>query len=127
MRSIFDIRLGNIDDPEDRQLLQRVSPLNSTQKIVRPLLIVHGANDPRVKQAESEQIVSAIEANNGNVTYVLYPDEGHGFGRPENLIDFLARAESFLGRYLGGRVEPLNKDRIPGSTEIVRVIGDKPA
>jgi hypothetical protein len=56
------------------------------------------------------------------VTYVLYPDEGHDFVRPENVIDFTARAEVFLGQHLGGRVEPMDGERIPGSTAVVRVI-----
>ena len=57
------------------------------------------------------------------MTYVLYPDEGHGFARPENRIDFNARAERFLGTCLGGRVEPMEGDRIAGSTAVVRVVG----
>jgi hypothetical protein len=56
------------------------------------------------------------------VTYVLYPDEGHGFARPENNIDFTARAEEFLGAHLGGRVEPLPGGKFPGSTAVVKVI-----
>ena len=75
------------------------------------MLIGQGANDPRVKQAEAEQIVEAIEKNGGKVTYVLYPDEGHGFARPENRIDFNARAEEFLADHLGGRCELIEGDR----------------
>jgi dipeptidyl aminopeptidase/acylaminoacyl peptidase len=124
MRSVFDVRMGNIDDPKDEQLIKDASPLFKADKIVRPLLIGQGANDPRVKQAESEQIVSAIEKNGGKVTYVLYPDEGHGFARPENRIDFNARAEKFLADHLGGRSEPITGgDRYPGSTAIVREVG----
>jgi dipeptidyl aminopeptidase/acylaminoacyl peptidase len=123
MRAVFDVRIGNVEDPAQEELIKRASPLKSAERIVRPLLIGQGANDPRVKQAESEQIVSAIEKNGGSVTYVVYPDEGHGFARPENRTDFNARAEMFLGAYLGGRAEPLPGDRIPGSTAIVRVIG----
>jgi dipeptidyl aminopeptidase/acylaminoacyl peptidase len=123
LRLIFDVRMGNVDDPKDAQLIHDASPLNFSHKIVRPLLIMQGANDPRVKPAESEQIVRAIEKNKGVVTYVLYPDEGHDFGRPENRIDFMARAEAFLGRHLGGRVEPMSGGRISGSTAVVRMIG----
>jgi dipeptidyl aminopeptidase/acylaminoacyl peptidase len=94
--------------------------LNSADRIIRPLLIGQGANDPRVKQAESEQIVAAIERNHGSVIYVVYPDEGHGFARPENRTDFNARAEAFLGTHLAGRVEPMEGTKIPGSTAIVR-------
>jgi dipeptidyl aminopeptidase/acylaminoacyl peptidase len=118
------MRMG--DPKTDEALLRAASPLFSAEKIKVPLLIGQGANDPRVKQAESEQIVAAIEKNGGGVTYVLYPDEGHGFARPENRIDFNARAEAFLGACLGGRVEPLpSGDRVPGSTAIVKVVEPK--
>jgi dienelactone hydrolase len=123
IRSMFDVRMGNVDDPNEAELIKRASPLNFADRIVRPLLIGQGANDPRVKQAESEQIVAAIAKNGGSVTYVVYPDEGHGFARPENRTDFNARAEVFLATYLGGRVEPMTGDRIPGSTAVVRVVG----
>ena len=113
MRSIFDVRMGNVDDPKDAELIKEASPLFKADKISRPLLIGQGANDPRVKQAEAEQIVAAIEKNGGRVTYVLYPDEGHGFARPENRIDFNARAEAFLAENLGGRCEPLARRQGP--------------
>jgi dipeptidyl aminopeptidase/acylaminoacyl peptidase len=124
-RALFDVRMGNVDDPKDADLIRAASPLFKADKIVRPLLIGQGANDPRVNQAESEQIVAAIEKRGGKVTYVLYPDEGHGFARPENRIDFNARAEAFLAKYLGGRAEPLAGDKYPGSTAVVRVIGEQ--
>lgn len=123
VRSMFDVRMGNVDDPKDAELIKGASPLFKADKIVRPLLIGQGANDPRVKQAESEQIVEAIEKNHGSVTYVLYPDEGHGFARPENRIDFNARAEAFLAKYIGGRAEPVEGEKYPGSTAVVKVIG----
>ncbi len=126
MLSIFNVRLADVNDPKDAELVKRASPLNSAERIVRPLLIGQGANDPRVKPAESEQIVAAIEKNKGKVIYVVYPDEGHGFARPENRTDFNARAEAFLATYLGGRVEPLEGTRIRGSTAIVRVVGGSP-
>lgn len=122
MRAVLDTRMGNIDDPKDDALIKKASPLFLADKIVRPLLIGQGANDPRVKQAESEQIVSAITKAGGKVTYVLYPDEGHGFRRPENSIDFNARAERFLAQHLGGRFEPLVGDKVPGSTAVVREV-----
>ncbi len=123
LRSAFDVRMGNVDDPNDAELIRNASPLFKADKIVRPLLIGQGANDPRVKQAESEQIVTAIEKNGGKVTYVLYPDEGHGFARPENRIDFNARAEAFLAGNLGGRAEPVAGDRYPGSSAVIKVTG----
>ena len=71
--------------------------------IKRPLLIGQGAQDPRVKQAEADQIVKAMETKHIPVTYVLYPDEGHGFARPENRLSFYAVSEAFLAEHLGGR------------------------
>ena len=123
VRAMFNVRVGNVNDPKDEELLRKASPLFSADRIRRPLLIAQGANDPRVKQAESEQIVSAIEKNGGRATYVLYPDEGHGFARPENRIDFQAREEKFLADHLGGRYEPTIADPHPGSTAVVREIG----
>jgi dipeptidyl aminopeptidase/acylaminoacyl peptidase len=123
LRATFDVRMGNVDDPNDAELIKNASPLFKADKIVRPLLIGQGANDPRVKQAESEQIVAAIEKSGGKVTYVLYPDEGHGFARPENRIDFNARSEAFLAKYLGGRAERTEHETHPGSTAVVKVVG----
>jgi dipeptidyl aminopeptidase/acylaminoacyl peptidase len=121
--SLFKARVGDIEDPKDEELLRAASPLFSADRIRIPLLIGQGANDPRVKQAESEQIVAAIEKNGGRATYVLYSDEGHGFARPENRMDFNARAEQFLAEQLGGRAEPMQGERLAGSTAVVRVIG----
>jgi dipeptidyl aminopeptidase/acylaminoacyl peptidase len=122
--SEFHQRVG--DPRTDEALMRAASPLFSAEKIKVPLLIGQGANDPRVKPAESEQIVAAIEKNGGGVTYVLYPDEGHGFARPENRIDFNARAEAFLGACLGGRVEALPEGgKVPGSTAVVKVVEPK--
>jgi dipeptidyl aminopeptidase/acylaminoacyl peptidase len=122
-RATMDVRIGNVDDPKDAELIRNASPLFKADRIKKPLLIGQGANDPRVNVRESEQIVDAIEKNKGSVTYVLYPDEGHGFARPENRIDFNARAERFLAGCLGGRFEPMAGDRIAGSTAVVKVVG----
>ncbi len=122
-REVFNTRMGNPDDPKDTDLIRNASPLFKAGQIKRPLLIGQGANDPRVNKAESEQIVDAIQKNGGSVTYVIYSDEGHGFARPENSIDFNARAENFLSGCLGGRAEPVaGGDRYPGSTAAVKVI-----
>jgi esterase/lipase len=102
MKAMFDVRVGNIEDPKDEELVRNASPLHKADRIRRPLLIGQGANDPRVKQAESEQIVAAIEKSGGKVTYVVYPDEGHGFARPENRIDFQARGGAVPRRAIGG-------------------------
>jgi dipeptidyl aminopeptidase/acylaminoacyl peptidase len=106
----FATRVGDPDTAEGRALLEERSPLNFIDRIQRPLLIGQGANDPRVKQAESDQIVKAMEARSIPVTYVLFPDEGHGFARPQNRLAFNAVAESFLGNCLGGRVQPIGDD-----------------
>jgi dipeptidyl aminopeptidase/acylaminoacyl peptidase len=100
-------RMGDPDTEEGRKWLKERSPLTYADRIVRPLLIGQGANDPRVKQAESDQIVAAMQAKNIPVTYVLFPDEGHGFARPENNIAFMAVTENFLKACLGGRAEPI--------------------
>lgn len=102
-------RMGDPTTDEGKAVLRAASPLYKADQIVRPLLIGQGANDPRVKQAESDQIVQAMQAKNIPVTYVVYPDEGHGFAKPNNRIGFNAIAESFLGHCLGGRVEPLGE------------------
>ena len=104
-------------------MLTNASPLFSAEKIKIPLLIGQGANDPRVKQAEAEQIVAAIAKHRAVAVYVLYSDEGHGFVRPENRLDFMAREEKFLADNLGGRFEPMVGERMPGSTAQVRVVG----
>ena len=105
------------------ELLTTASPLFSADKIKVPMLIGQGANDPRVKQAEAEQIVDAIAKHRGSAVYVLYTDEGHGFVRPDNRLDFTARMEKFLADNLGGRYEPMKGDRIAGSTARLRVVG----
>lgn len=100
-------RVGNPTTEDGQALLKERSPLNSADKIVRPLLIGQGANDPRVNVAESDQIVAAMAAKGIPVTYVLFPDEGHGFARPVNNIAFNAVTENFLSQCLGGRAEPI--------------------
>jgi dipeptidyl aminopeptidase/acylaminoacyl peptidase len=96
----FHTRVG--DPAKDRDFLWSRSPLRAADKIRIPLLIAQGANDPRVKQAESEQIVAALEQHGVEYDYMLFPDEGHGFAKPENRLKFFAAAEVFLRRYLGG-------------------------
>ena len=105
----FHDRMGNPTTPEGLQLLKDCSPIHRADKIVRPLLIGQGANDPRVKQSESDQIVAAMQGHGIPVTYVLFPDEGHGFHRPENNIAFNAIVEGFLATNLGGRSEPADE------------------
>lgn len=111
----FYKRMGR---PEEVEFLQSRSPLFAAHQITKPLLIAQGANDPRVKQAESDQIVDAMRASGLPVEYLVFPDEGHGFARPENNRKFYAAAESFLAQYLGGRAEPPSEAE--GSEEMRR-------
>jgi len=112
---IFKDRVGDHMTDEGQKFLMERSPLTRADQIRKPLLIGQGANDPRVKQAESDQIVNAMKAKNIPVTYVLFPDEGHGFARPENRLAFYAVTEAFLARHLGGRFEAIG-DAFNGST-----------
>ncbi|QIB66713.1 S9 family peptidase [Kineobactrum salinum] len=118
--------IGDPDSEEGRSLLTARSPLNRVDAIRRPLLMGQGANDPRVKQAESDQIVDAMGARDIPVTYALFPDEGHGFLKPENRLAFYAVAESFLGACLGGRVQPIGDDFQNSSIRIVAGAGQVP-
>jgi len=103
LKAIFTERVG---DPEtEEEFLKSRSPLFSVDRIGIPMLIAQGANDPRVKQAESEQIVAAMKEKDIAHEYLLFEDEGHGFARPENRLKFYAAAEKFLAQHLGGRVE----------------------
>jgi dipeptidyl aminopeptidase/acylaminoacyl peptidase len=113
-------RMGDPSTPEGLKLLEDRSPLNRVDQIKRPLLIGQGAHDPRVKQAEADQIVSAMQNKNLPVTYVLYPDEGHGFARPANRMSFYAVAENFLKQNLGGKAAPISPEDLKGSTIEVR-------
>src|SRR6202021_2981573 len=100
-------RVGDPRTDDGEKLLDARSPLTHADKIARPLLIGQGANDPRVKQAESDQIVKAMQQKNIPVTYVLFPDEGHGFARQPNRTAFNAVAETFLAQCLGGAYQPV--------------------
>ena len=122
-KRMFQTRVGDDSTEDGRKLLTERSPLTYAHQIERPLLIGQGANDPRVKQAESDQIVTAMQAKNIPVTYILYPDEGHGFARPQNNLSFNAAAEEFLATCLGGRVEPVGDD-LTGSSITVPTGGE---
>ncbi len=115
MKAVFQRRVGDPATEAGHARLVARSPLSHADKICRPLLIAQGANDPRVKQAESDQIVSAMKAKGIPVAYALYPDEGHGFVRPVNRMSFHAITEQFLAAHLGGRAEPIG-DALEGST-----------
>ncbi len=114
----FYRRMGNPNTEAGRQLLAERSPVNFADRIERPLLIGQGANDPRVNVRESDQIVQAMAARNIPVTYVLFPDEGHGFARPVNNIAFNAVTENFLAQCLGGRAEPIGDTLKPSTAQV---------
>ena len=102
-RKVFYERMGDPSTAEGRRQLEKQSPLNHATKIRTPLLIIQGANDPRVNKNESDQIVVALRDRGFPVEYVVAPDEGHGFARPVNNLAAFAAAERFLAKHLGGR------------------------
>ncbi|NDY95132.1 prolyl oligopeptidase family serine peptidase [Wenzhouxiangella sp. C33] len=106
IRQMLTLRVGDPETEEGRAQLERQSPINHVANIRNPLLIVHGANDPRVKQAEADQIVVAMREAGLPVEYILAPDEGHGFSQRINRIAMYARIEEFLAQHLGGRYQP---------------------
>ncbi len=105
MLATFYTRMGNPNTEEGKADLEKMSPLFSANKITSPLLVVQGANDPRVNKHESDQIVVALRDRGFPVEYIVAPDEGHGFARPVNNMAMLAAAEKFLAKYLGGRYQ----------------------
>ncbi|HWB19337.1 MAG TPA: S9 family peptidase [Phycisphaerales bacterium] len=115
LRAKFDMRVGSL---EDGSHLDSISPLTRVSEIKKPLLIGQGKNDPRVKAAESEQIVTAMQEKGLPVTYVLFPDEGHGFRKSANNMAFFAITEVFLAEHLGGRTEGIGSDVRESSAEI---------
>ena len=112
-------RVGDWQTPEGREFLLSRSPLTKVDQIRKPLLIGQGAQDPRVKRAEADQIVAAMEEKRIPVTYVLFPKEGHGFAKPENRIAFYAITEPFLAEHLGGRYQPIGDAFTGAEFEVV--------
>ena len=113
--NIWKNRVGNPDTEEGRAFLRERSPINHLERATRPILIAQGLKDVRVVAAESQQMVDALKSRNVPVTYVTFPDEGHGFVRPVNRMAFYAVAEAFLAKHLGGRCQPFEGD-LTGST-----------
>jgi hypothetical protein len=122
--SAMAVRIGDVNTEEGRAALLKRSPLPLVDKIKKPLLIGQGANDPRVKKQEADQIVKAMSDKKIPVTYVLFPDEGHGFHRPENDKSYNAVTEAFLAKQLGGRFQPIGDD-FKGSTITVPTGADQ--
>jgi dipeptidyl aminopeptidase/acylaminoacyl peptidase len=121
--SIWKNRLGDPETEEGRAFLRDRSPINHIERAVRPILIAQGLQDVRVVAAESEQMVAALKASGVPVTYLTFPDEGHGFVRPENRLAFTAVTEAFLAKHLGGQFQPIGDD-FAGSTIRVETGGE---
>ena len=119
LEGTFYKHIGDPNKPEDVKRMMAQSPISRVDAIKVPLLIGQGANDPRVVKAESDQIVDAMRAKKLPVTYVNYPDEGHGFQRPANRLSFFAITEGFLSGCLGGRVEPIGDDFAGSSLQVL--------
>jgi hypothetical protein len=105
IRTVFYKRMGDPNTPEGLAQMKRQSPLYSADKIKTPLMVVQGANDPRVNKREADQIVIALRDRNYPVEYLVAPDEGHGFARPVNNMAMFAAGEKFLAKHLGGRFQ----------------------
>jgi dipeptidyl aminopeptidase/acylaminoacyl peptidase len=105
IKKMFAVRVGDLEKPEDVARLQAQSPLNFAGSIMAPLLVIQGANDPRVKQAEADQIVVALREKRLPVEYLVAPDEGHGFRGRDNRLAMMVAVERFLAKHLGGRVQ----------------------
>lgn len=116
IREVFNVRVGDMDDPADLERMRAQSPLYSATNIQAPLLVIQGANDPRVKKAESDQIVVALRDLGRAVEYVVAPDEGHGFAGRVNRIAMMLPIERFLAQHVGGRWQ---EDASPEVTERV--------
>lgn len=108
-RAEYYRRMGDPRTEAGRALLAERSPIFRADAISRPLLVAQGANDPQVKKAQSDELVEALRSRGASVTYLVFPDEGHGFGRAENGIALMAIAEHFLAQCLGGRAEPFGQ------------------
>jgi dipeptidyl aminopeptidase/acylaminoacyl peptidase len=121
IRRIFLQRMGDPGTEEGRERLERQSPLNHVDKIAEPLLVIQGANDPRVKQAESDQIVVAMREAGLPVEYIVAPDEGHGFRGRDNRLAMFARTEDFLATHLGGRHQEEMEDAVAQRLEEITV------
>jgi dipeptidyl aminopeptidase/acylaminoacyl peptidase len=120
-RQLFYQRMGDPNTPEGKAQLDRQSPLNSATRIKTPLLVVQGANDPRVNKREADQIVIALRDRGFPVEYIVAPDEGHGFARPINNMAMFAAAEKFFAKYLSGRYQEDMKPEVAARQKEITV------
>ncbi len=121
IKKIFAVRVGDLEKPEEREMLEKQSPLNYASNIKAPLFVVQGANDPRVKKAESDQIVVALRDLGRQVEYIVAPDEGHGFAGKENRIAMFTAMEKFFVKHLKGRVQEEVRDEIQKKLDAITV------
>ncbi|NET67580.1 MAG: prolyl oligopeptidase family serine peptidase [Moorea sp. SIO1G6] len=121
IKAKFALRLGDLDDPSDRSRLKAQSPLFSADQIQAPLMVIQGAKDPRVKQAESDQIVAALRDLGRPVEYLIAPDEGHGFRKEINSLAMTAGLEKFLAEHLGGRYQAEMSEDVQAQLEKLTV------
>ncbi len=121
VRKVFSYRMADMETPEGRKQLERQSPVNSADRIKVPLLVVQGANDPRVKKHESDQIVVAVRDRGLPVEYLVAPDEGHGFARPINNLAMMAAMEKFLARHIDGRYQAEMPDDVTARLKEITV------
>ncbi len=121
LRKTFAVRVGDIENPDDVKMLEKQSPLNYAHEIKAPLYVVQGANDPRVKKAESDQIVIALRELGRDVEYMVAPDEGHGFAGKENRLAMIVAMEKFFAKHLGGRIQEEVKPEIQKRLEEITV------
>jgi len=126
LEGTFYKHIGDPSKPEDLKRMMAQSPISRVDAITRPLLIGQGGNDPRVVKAESDQIVAAMKAKRLPVTYINYPDEGHGFVRPENRLSFFGITEGFLSKCLGGKAQPIGGDFAGSSLQVLEGAGYVP-
>jgi dipeptidyl aminopeptidase/acylaminoacyl peptidase len=118
LKSLYEMLGANPETEEGREFLASRSPVNYAANITKPLLIGHGANDPRVAKAESDQIVAQMKANKIPGTYVVYPNEGHGFARPENRMSFYAITETFLNKVFASPCQEIGDDVKNSSAQV---------
>jgi dipeptidyl aminopeptidase/acylaminoacyl peptidase len=115
-QDIFFKLTGDIRTQKGRESAIKNSPMTYIANIKKPLIIFHGKNDARVNQKESDQVVSIMKKKGLPVTYVLYPDEGHGFLKEQNMKSHVAIVEKFLAKIMGGRFEPIHPGELTGSS-----------
>ncbi|HEX7573880.1 MAG TPA: alpha/beta fold hydrolase [Bacteroidota bacterium] len=121
MKKMFDVRVGDMSKPEEKKMLEAQSPLNSATNIRAPLLVVQGANDPRVKKAESDRIVIALRDRGQAVEYLVAPDEGHGFAGRDNRMALYTAMERFFAKHIGGRYQESVTPEVKKKLDIITV------